>query len=132
VLLDTHVWIWWLTGSGTLSNNERQALDAAAQREAPQISAITLWESQMLHAHGKLNLQFPYEAWLLEATASGAAQILPIDPAVILELNRLPATFHGDPADRIIVATARAFDIPLATHDRQIRRSRLVKLWKPE
>lgn len=84
----------------------------------------------MLHARGRLLLQAPFEVWLLEATAPGVVDVLPIETAVVLELNRLPANFHGDPADRIIVATARALDLPLATHDRRIRRSRLIKLWK--
>ncbi len=84
----------------------------------------------MLHARGRLVLQAPFEAWLLEATAPGVVHVLPLDAAVILELNRLPGSFHGDPADRIIVATARALVMPLATHDCRIRRSRLIKLWK--
>ena len=54
-----------------------------------------------------------------------------MDVPVILELDNLPASFHGDPADRIIVATARAYGFPLATMDGNIRRSRAVKLWKP-
>ena len=131
MLLDTHIWIWWLTGRGDLSRAEHNALDAEAGLHPPRISAMTLWETQMLHEHGRLLLDAPFESWLLEATAPGIVEILPLDIAVILELNRLPPSFHGDPADRVIVATARAFGIALATHDRKIRRSRLVPLWKP-
>lgn len=85
----------------------------------------------MLHSRGRLTLQTPFESWLLEATASGVSQVAPLDLTTILEVDRLPPSFHGDPADRIIVATARALNIPLATHDRSIRRSRLVRIWKP-
>jgi PIN domain nuclease of toxin-antitoxin system len=131
LLLDTHIWIWWLTGDGSLSEAERNALDAEAELRPPRISAITLWEAQMLHERGRLKLTAPFETWLLEATAPGVVEILPLATFVILEVNRLPPAFHGDPADRIIVATARAFEIALATHDRKIRRSRLVPLWKP-
>jgi PIN domain nuclease of toxin-antitoxin system len=130
VLLDTHVWIWWLTGGGKLSRTERKALDEGAVLEPPRISAITLWETQMLHARGRFALQLPFESWLLQATAPGAVEVVGIDTAVILEADRLPSSFHGDPADRIVVATARALAVPLATHDRRIRRARLVKLWK--
>jgi PIN domain nuclease of toxin-antitoxin system len=90
---------------------------------------MTLRETQMLYEYGRLVLDSPFENWLLEATAPGVVEILPLDLAVILELNRLPKSFHGDPADRIIVATARAFGVALPTHDRQIRR--LVSPWKP-
>ena len=58
--------------------------------------------------------------------------MLPIDAAVILEIDRLPLSFNSDPADRIIVATARALDLPLATNDRRIRESHLVRIWNPE
>jgi len=132
MLLDTHVWIWWLTGGGKLSIAERRALDAGAQNEPPRISAISLWEAQMLHSRGRLPLQLPFASWLLQATLAEVTRVLPLDAAVILELDRLPPEFHGDPADRIIVATARAFDLPLATHDRGIRKSHLVRIWKPE
>lgn len=57
--------------------------------------------------------------------------MLPLDVATILALDALPKGFHGDPADRIIVATARAHGVPLATRDGNIRRSRAAKIWKP-
>jgi len=55
--------------------------------------------------------------------------VVPLDIAVVLALAALPETFHGDPADRLIVATARSRKLPLATRDAEIRKSRLVKLW---
>jgi PIN domain nuclease of toxin-antitoxin system len=57
--------------------------------------------------------------------------VLPLSVEVIFALDALPAAFHGDPADRLIVATARAHAMPLATHDAAIRRSRAAKIWKP-
>jgi PIN domain nuclease of toxin-antitoxin system len=84
----------------------------------------------MLHAHGRLALDLPFETWILQATGPGVTEVLPIDVPVILDVDRLPASFHGDPADRIIVATARARAIPVATHDKRIRRSRLIEIWK--
>jgi PIN domain nuclease of toxin-antitoxin system len=132
ILLDTHVWIWWLTGDTRLSASEHAAINALAEQGAPSISAISMWETQMLHAKGRLTLEMPFESWLLQATAPGVSTLIPIDPAVILEVDRLAQTFHGDPADRIIVATARAFDLQLVTHDDRIRRSRLARIWKPK
>lgn len=129
VLLDTHFWIWWVTGQDTLTRTERQALGAAAESGQLALSAISLWEAQMLHARSRLQLEIPFEAWILQAAAASVVQILPLDVSVILALNNLPRSFHGDPPDRIIVATARARDLPLATRDRVIRRSRAARLW---
>ncbi len=129
VLLDTHVWIWWLTPGSPLTERERSALDAAAETNANAISAISLWEAQVLHAKRRLQLPLPFADWLARATDDRMLAIAPLDRDVVLALDTLPASFHGDPADRIIVATARAHAMPLATRDAVIRRSRLVRLW---
>ncbi|WP_310451106.1 type II toxin-antitoxin system VapC family toxin [Sulfuritalea sp.] len=132
LLLDTHVWLWWLLGQPELSESERIALDAlAASGTPPGISAISLWEAQMLASKGRLALDAPLTHWLPTAAATETVTVLPLNLGVILALDALPASFHGDPADRIIVATARAHGLPLATRDSNIRRSRAVKLWKP-
>lgn len=131
VLLDTHVWLWWLLGSEQLPKEEQKALDGLAQRGALRIAAVTLWETQMLLAKGRLSLDRPFDAWIRDATAAGVVQVLPLDVEVVIALDRLPASFHGDPADRLIVSTARAHRLPLATHDRAIRKSRTATLWKP-
>jgi PIN domain nuclease of toxin-antitoxin system len=111
VLLDTHFWIWWVTGQESLTTPERRALGQAAEAGELAISAISLWEAQMLHLRGRLRLEMPFGPWLLQAAAPRVVQIVPLDPAVILTLNDLPESFHGDLADRIIVATARAHEL---------------------
>ena len=132
LLLDTHVWLWWLLGQPELSAAERDALDTfAAAGTPPAISAISLWEAQMLAGKGRLELDAPLTHWLPTAAATETVTVLPLGVGVILALDALPTGFHGDPADRIIVATARAHGLPLATRDSNIRRSRTVKLWKP-
>jgi len=85
----------------------------------------------MLHAKGRLELPLAFTDWLRRAAAPPMVTVLPLDIPVITALDNLPARFHGDPADRLIVATARAHQIPLATHDVRIRRSRTARLWKP-
>jgi len=129
-LLDTHVWLWWLLGSPRLAAKDRAALDRLASHCAVRLAAVSLWEAQMLHAKGRLTLDRAFDVWIRDAAAVGVVEIVPLDVEVVVALAGLPVTFHGDPADRLIVATARAYRLPLATHDRAIRRSRLVKLWK--
>lgn len=130
VVLDTHIWIWWLTDDKALSTAERNALNDEASRKGCHLPAICLWEVQMLHSKGRLRLPLPFEAWLAQAADPRILTVLPIDVKIASSLSHLPASFHGDAADRMIVATARAHSLPLATRDARIRRSRVVKLWK--
>jgi PIN domain nuclease of toxin-antitoxin system len=131
VLLDTHVWLWWLLGSGRLTTQERVALDRLAARAALRLAAVSLWEAQMLHAKSRLTLDRPFAVWVRDAAATGVVEIAPLDVEVVITLDSLPASFPGDPADRLIVATARAYGFHLATHDRAIRKSRTATIWKP-
>ena len=130
ILLDTHVWLWWLLGSDRLAHRERSALDRLALRADLRLAAVSLWEAQMLYAKGRLVLDRPFEVWIRDAAAAAVIEIAPLDVEVVIALNRLPPSFHGDPADRLIVATARAHRIPLATYDRALRKSRVATIWK--
>jgi PIN domain nuclease of toxin-antitoxin system len=130
LLLDTHMWIWWLTSSSPLKAKERAALDQAAENGRLCLSAISMWEAQLLHFKARLELPMTFAQWLERATDPRMLAVLPLDRDVVIALCDLPTSFHGDPADRLIVATARAHDLPLATRDRVIRRSRTVALWK--
>ena len=131
VLLDTHVWAWWSLGDARLRTRERDALDRLAARRELRLCAISLWEAQMAYAKGRFKPQDPFEAWLRAAASPEVVEIVPIDVRVALALNNLPASLPNDPADRLIVAAARAHALPLATHDSVIRRSRAVRLWRP-
>lgn len=131
VLLDTHVWIWWLLPESPLPRRECEALDEIATEQGICLPAICQWEAQMLHAKGRIELPLPFPTWLRRSAARDMLTVLPLDTEVVIAVDGLPATFHGDPADRMVVATARAHDLPLATHDDAIRRSRLARIWKP-
>jgi PIN domain nuclease of toxin-antitoxin system len=85
-------------------------LDAHAERRELAIAAITLWETQMLHAKRRVKLPLPLATWLQEAAVT--TQVIPLDVDVVVALDGLPVSFHGDPADRIIVASARDIDRP--------------------
>lgn len=129
VLLDSHVWIWWVTGQKDLAPAKRARLDGLAEAGAPPfLSAISLWEAQMLYRKNRLTLEIDFPVWLTEASDPMVVQVLPIDTSVILALDKLPDRFHGDPADRIIVATAEAHGMALMTDDKAIRKSRTVKV----
>ncbi len=130
VLLDTHVWLWWLTGAPALPEADRRALDQLASFRLPCISAISLWEAQMLVAKRRIVPVESFDRWIRRVSAAEVVQTLPLDVDVVSALHNLPATFHGDPADRLIVATARAHALPLATRDTAIRQARIAKLWK--
>jgi PIN domain nuclease of toxin-antitoxin system len=131
VLLDTHIWIWWLTPASPLSARERDALDRAAEKRELHLAAISLWEAQVLHARKRIELPLPFTDWISSAADERMLTLLPLDVDVVIAVDSLPAAFHGDPADRLIVATARAHAMALATHDTNIRRSRAATLWKP-
>ena len=128
-LLDTHVWIWWLLGDPRLPARERAILDDLPRGRRPSLCDISLWEVALLVQLGRLRLDDGLEAWLAVAASPATVHVLPITPAVVTEMNSLPATFHQDPADRLIVAAARATKLPLATHDTRIRRARLAAVW---
>jgi PIN domain nuclease of toxin-antitoxin system len=76
VLLDTHVWLWWLTGQSSLPERERISLDLAAARQELCLSAISLWEAQMLHAKRRVELPLPFAEWLRRAAAPGVVRVL--------------------------------------------------------
>jgi len=130
VALDTHTWLWWLLPTSQMSTRERQALDGLAAEGKLYLPAICQWEAQMLHRKGRIELPLPFASWLRRATSDKILKVLPLDAEVVIAVDALPPRFHGDPADRIIVATARVHGLQLATRDRTIRKSRLVKIWR--
>jgi PIN domain nuclease of toxin-antitoxin system len=130
-LLDTHAWIWWMEGDLKLGRKALAALDGLPENERPFLCDISVWEIATLFSLGRWTTRLPFENWLAKASHPRTLRILPITAAVGIELSRLPAEFHRDPADRIIVATARALHLPLLTRDRQILASKLTKRWLP-
>jgi PIN domain nuclease of toxin-antitoxin system len=113
-----------------MRTRERQSLDRLAERELPYIASISMWEAQMLVSRKRLIPSEPFDRWIRRMCASDVVRILPLDVEVVVAVHALPSTFHGDPADRLIVATARTHGLSLATKDRRIRRSRLIQIWK--
>lgn len=119
-LLDTHVLIWWLTDSTRLSPAQREVIASAGAASPLLVSDISLWEIAMLHSLGRIRLSLPLREWLEAAVAPPLVQRHGISPAIAAELASLPESFHRDPADRILVATARVLGATLLTRDRRI------------
>ena len=117
-IADTHAWFWWVSGSENLSARGRHALDEA---DVIGISAISCWELSMLVAKQRLGLDREPLTWIKQALALPRVRLLPLSPEICVRAAHLGRDFHGDPADRMIAATAFEARAELVTKDRQIR-----------
>jgi PIN domain nuclease of toxin-antitoxin system len=125
-LLDTHALVWWVDGSKKLAREQSRATERAASKGALFLSEISFWEIAMLVEAGKLTLREPLDEWLERAAAAPAVQRIGITPTIAREVASLSTTRNWDPADRIIVATARVLGARLVTSDSRIIDSKLV------
>jgi len=129
-LLDTHAWVWWICGDSRLTAREREELDNLPPPSRPVLAEISLWEVAMLVERGRLELNMELERWLAVASSPATVELARVTPAVAAEVARLPSRFHRDPADRLIVATARVRKLRVLTRDRMITQARVVPLWR--
>jgi len=129
VLLDTHIWLWWLLGEPNLSKDEHAKLDKIAKKGGIFISWVTLWEVEMLERKNRIQLLPDLKTWFVSATDSKICTVLPVDQELIVAQRELPEDFHLDPADRLIAATAFLADMPLVTNDQKIRSSGACRIW---
>jgi PIN domain nuclease of toxin-antitoxin system len=116
ILLDTHVWVWLVNGSPELTSAKQEIL-ASNESQGLGISAISCWEVAKLVERGRLVLSLPVGVWVDQALAYPGIRLVPLSPRIAVTSTQLPQPFHKDPADQIIVATARELDSPLATND---------------
>jgi PIN domain nuclease of toxin-antitoxin system len=126
--LDTHILLWWLERNPRLTNDQRLVLDAAEKNMPFGVSDITLLEIGCLAAAGRIKLGSDLKQWLSRATAEPLVRLCRLTPAVVAEVSRLPPEFHRDPADRIIVASAKLEKARLLTQDRKIIDSGVVSV----
>ena len=119
IVLDTHIWIWWTDG-GTQLPLDCQSLIRAEEPNGLGVCAISCWETAKLVELGRLKLACAVEQWLAHALQP-PVQLLPLSLEVAVASTRLPGNFHRDPADQMIVATARVYGCRLVTLDRLIR-----------
>ena len=121
LLLDTHYWIWLQFGTPSrFTERVRLAVDQAGAAGALLISVMSAWEVAMLESKGRLELHSPVDIWIRNALATPGLSMVPLTPEIAIESCNLPPPFHGDPTDRIIVATARKMAARLLTRDDKI------------
>jgi PIN domain nuclease of toxin-antitoxin system len=114
-LLDTHAWLWLCVGDSRISDGIVAILEKASSEGRLHICQISLWELGMKVAKRKIHLSRSLESWVEENTQG--ISIVDMPAKVSIEATRLPGEFHKDPADRIIVATARHKGYVLVTGD---------------
>jgi len=119
LLLDTHTWWWSLSEPERLS---KRALKVIKQVKADQraIASISIWEFAMMANRKKIELKITADQWLDYALKKTGLKVVELSPQIALESCNLPGKFHNDPADRIIVATARIHALELITKDKKI------------
>lgn len=121
ILLDTHIWVWLSDESDRLSKGYRQIIDR--HRDCGLgVSVISCWEVAKLVEYGRLKLACPVDEWIEAALSLPGIQLLELTPGIAVASTQLPGQFHRDPADQIIVATARVYDLALLTVDNRIVR----------
>jgi PIN domain nuclease of toxin-antitoxin system len=130
IVLDTHALVWWVAGDTSLSKRAKNAIARELAGGEIVVSAISAWEITMLVAREKLVLTMDVDSWLRTVGEIEAVRFAPVDVEIASKSVALPGEFHGDPADRMIVATARKLAAPLVTKDAKIRSYAHVKtIW---
>ncbi|MDE2765150.1 MAG: type II toxin-antitoxin system VapC family toxin [Chloroflexota bacterium] len=116
IVLDTHAWIWWTIDPDRLSEAQRQAI-AASEGDRIGVSAFSCWEVAKLCEYGRLELPVEVSEWFRLAFQYPGVSLLELTPEIAVESTKLPGRFHRDPADQVIVATARVHRSALVTSD---------------
>jgi PIN domain nuclease of toxin-antitoxin system len=123
LLLDTHCWIWAQLGLiQQLSRASLQSIKDAEREGNLRISVISIWELAMLEKRGRVALQMNVRTWVEQALSKPGIAVATLTPEIAIESVHLPGEMHGDPADRMLVATARVLGARLVTKDAQLIR----------
>jgi len=129
-LLDTHTWIWWHVKPSSLSKKVIKIIQDSTCYEELLLSAISPWEFCKLIEKGRLGISCDTQEWLGQALHMPKLRIVPLTPKIAYHSTVLPKPFHNDPADQIIVASAREEGATVLTKDEKIRSYKSVKsLW---
>ena len=122
MLLDTHVWRWHAAGNDArIGRRARREIDRSAAAGALVVSVASMFELTALSAAGRLQLVPSAESWIRQSIEFGRMQVAEITAAIAIEAGSIPTSALADPMDRLLVATARAWDVPIVTRDAAIR-----------
>jgi len=124
IVLDTHAWIWWLSAPKKLGREAKRQIESARSVGVP---AVCCFETAFLRARGRITLDRPTLDWIHSALATPRVVLLPLIPEIAIRAAELPTAFPGDPADRLIAATALAESAVLITKDGRITDSGVVR-----
>lgn len=127
IVLDTHTLIWWVNDSSRLSTKALNIINREKKDGQILVSSMSVWEVYLLVKKGKLILTVDTESWFKRIENLPFVQFMPVDNMIAAKSVNLPGEFHEDPADRIIVATAKETGAILVTIDEKIRKYKYVK-----
>lgn len=119
ILLDTHPLIWFTLGDERLGRRARETVRENIEAGTALLSPISFWEMSMLAQKNRIALGRPLEEWA-DLVLSRGIDLATLSPEIAIQAGQLLGNIHGDPADRLIIATARTLDCPLLTADHQI------------
>ncbi|MGE8365916.1 type II toxin-antitoxin system VapC family toxin [Cupriavidus basilensis] len=130
IVLDTHTLVWWVSRDPLLSRKAKASIEKELDGGQIMVSSISAWEIAALVARERLVLSMDATSWFATVGQIEAVRVVPVDTEIAIKSVELPGVFHKDPADRMIVATARKFSVPLVTKDEKIRAYPHVKtIW---
>jgi PIN domain nuclease of toxin-antitoxin system len=121
LILDTHVWIWILNGDERARQSKALPwIERATRRAQVKVSILSVWEVGMLAAKGRISLAHHPLDWVRMALGGPGISLLPLTEEIAIESTRLPGEFHGDPVERILIASAKLVGGTLMTCDQKI------------
>ncbi len=119
IIIDTHIWVWWVHGDSRLTEGQFESL-RIHETDIIGVSAISWWEIAKLVEYNRIDLHCSIKKWFDLALRYPSISLIELTPEIAIESTQLPGEFHRDPADQIIVATARIYNCPLLTSDKKI------------
>jgi len=120
ILLDTHVWIWVMLGNPILTKEFSNAFEKILNMQGVLISPMSIWEIGMLVDEKRIEIEMDALDWVNQALEVPGMQLSPITPHIAIQSTRLPGEIHGDPVDRLLIATAYEENAVLVTCDKRI------------
>ena len=127
IVLDTHIWIWWISNPEQLTENAKNAIEKGVAERTICVSSICAWEVAMLVSKGRLQLTMDVNDWISKSETLPFLHFEPVNNRIAMKAVGLPGYIHNDPVDRIIIATALVLGAVLVTKDEKIRSYSHVK-----